>query len=135
MAEGLPAVRGGLADRYFTRRYDALLQIDTGSNASLSLPQRWVERHPQVLTADLGAVRESRGVGGATSTTHAKLAGLHLFGRTLQQREVSLESIGFGRQASMDPVIGRLGNGVLARYRITFDWRSSRVWVSEPATP
>ncbi len=121
----LPAVvaklgREDAADRVY-------LQLDTGSNAFLTLPYVYISKRLDLLAGKRNLQRQSFGVGGASKNIQSHIDHLSIFGQTYRSAPLGVEvdsPNGFYR----DTPVGRVGNRLMHRYRITVDWANRVVW-------
>lgn len=97
--------------------------VDTGDGSSLTLTQQaWAAARPAGarVTTTLGY-----GAGGAIVSEAAILPGVALGGETTGEAEVRIEAPGGFSQAA--GTAGRLGTGLLLRYRVLLDPRAGRM--------
>ncbi|MEX0775300.1 MAG: retropepsin-like aspartic protease [Phycisphaeraceae bacterium] len=130
MVGGLPAVPGSIGSPGDPRgkRYDAWLQIDTGSNAGLSLPYDWLRQNPRLVAQQHNRMGQVTGAGGAATTVGSRISDLEVFGRRLADQDISIELQKTGPATRGGAVIGRLGNGVLRDFVLTFDLGQGKLW-------
>ncbi|RYD49350.1 MAG: hypothetical protein EOP60_14000 [Sphingomonadales bacterium] len=97
--------------------------VDTGDGSSLTLTQQaWLAARPPAarVTTTLGY-----GAGGALVSEAAILPGITLAGRATGETEVRIDaSGGFSQTAG---IAGRIGSGLLMRYRVLIDPRAGRM--------
>lgn len=97
--------------------------VDTGDGSSLTLTgQAWAMARPAGIrvTTTLGY-----GAGGALVSEAAIVPGITLGGRTTGEAEVRIEAAGGFSQAA--GTAGRIGTGLLQRYRVLLDPRAGRM--------
>jgi hypothetical protein len=122
----LPAVEGRMESNL-----PAVLQIDTGSNGSLAVSVRHVEQQTQLLAGKYNVHGEAYGVGGLAGTVTSELRNLTVFGQELHAVafQVELSNPQTSGPVPRDaPILGRMGNQVLKKFRITFDLPHQRLW-------
>lgn len=119
----LPAVRARLANGR-----EVLLLIDTGMDGALSLPIE-LSREPGILATTASGPGISSGVGGQIRTQQGWLKSLDVFEHTLTGVPVTFEPA-MRQPRRTDLPIGRIGGQVLQGFRLTFDARYSKLWVS-----
>lgn len=97
--------------------------VDTGDGSSLTLThQAWLAARPPAtrVTTTLGY-----GAGGALISEAAILPGIVLAGRSTGETEVRIDAAGGFSQAA--GTAGRIGTGLLMRYRVLLDPRAGRM--------
>ncbi|MES2988126.1 MAG: aspartyl protease family protein [Pseudomonadota bacterium] len=105
-----------------TRRLRPIL-VDTGDGSSLTLTQQaWAAARPAGtrITTTLGY-----GAGGPIVSETAILPGITLGGKATGETEIRIESVGGFSQTS--GTAGRIGTGLLLRYRVLLDPRAGRM--------
>jgi hypothetical protein len=128
---GLPAVPGRIASHP-----NAWLQIDTGSDGSLALSLAAVRQCPDLLSSHANSAGEATGVGGVGNLIQSTLVTVGVFGVNLSDVSMQVElpdrqglsPTQFGDRSGGTLLVGRLGNQVLRRFRITFDLPHHRLW-------
>lgn len=102
--------------------------VDTGDGAAITLSRAaWISANYRsaTLTTTLGW-----GIGGALVSEAAVIQGFALGGGTLSETEVRIE--GEGGYSASAGAAGRIGTGLLLRYRVLLDPRAGRM-VLQPA--
>ncbi|MCE9588891.1 MAG: retroviral-like aspartic protease family protein [Planctomycetes bacterium] len=129
LIDNLPAVRaaiGGFGD--------AWLVIDTGANGHLMLPASALQRWPTLVPPHAGQVTGSRGLGDPIQNIRTTLPAVRFLGVGLRDTPCDVEWTNHAGEFR-GAVVGRVGNGVLSAYRLTFDPRAGllyAVWNPSP---
>ncbi len=105
-----------------------LLQVDTGSNASLSLPVELVQDHPQHFRKTGNFESSSIGVGGEARTIRAQVNLLQIGDAHFSQQDASIEYVSPTLPFRGIPV-GRIGNPLLMEGKILLDFPNHRAWI------
>lgn len=105
----------------------AWLQIDTGANGYVMLPSAAAPKWPTLLPAHGGLLGGSRGLGDPIKVIRTQVPGMRLMGVTLRDTPCDVEWTNrVGEYQGR--LVGRVGNGVLRGYRLTFDPQASKVY-------
>ena len=131
MIGGLAAVPGCIG-----AHANAWLQIDTGSDGSLALSLAAVRQCPDLLSSHANSAGEATGVGGVGNLIQSTLVTVGVFGVELSDVSMQVElpdhqglsPTQFGDRSGGTLLVGRMGNQVLRRFRITFDLPHHRLW-------
>lgn len=103
------------------------LVLDTGADEMLSLPAELPNVWPDVLSADVSGPSRNLGVGGMIHSRKSWVSRVEVFGHTFQDVEATFAPPPPSLRSAPVPV-GRIGNGFLRRFKLTFDRRRSRMW-------
>jgi ankyrin repeat protein len=133
--KGFTPPRGVIPERLMFRSYHrpcvagriegfaGWFMIDTGDIGDITLSSTFVAQHWGNLRGRHATVAQSLGLGGISSETAAMFGPAELLGRTVPRLRISSQAMPSG------DIAGRVGVGLLADLRITFDFRSEQVWV------
>jgi hypothetical protein len=138
MIGGLPAVPGRIGPGRA-----AWLQIDSGSNGSLALSLDAVRRDPGLAAARANTAGEATGVAGVGDLVQSRLVNLGVFGVDLSDVAMQVElpdraglaPTQIGDDSGGARLVGRMGNQILRRFRITFDLPHHRLWATPRPGP
>ena len=100
-------------------RVDVPCLIDTGSTGGLSLPRDLLRTAPGITSVPATSGSGVRGVGGMLRTTRTWVHTADLLGHAFADVPASFEDIPV-KDANGD-MIGRIGQKLLSRMRLTFD--------------
>jgi hypothetical protein len=106
--------------------------LDTGNTASVILYKAWVEAKGLPAWFDITVDAAGVGVGGAFTFRRGRAGGLTLAGATLPALPVLLADDHMGALSSRSEA-GNIGEGVLSRYTVTFDYAHERVRLDPPS--
>jgi hypothetical protein len=125
--DGRPAIASRIAGRR-----PVYLLLDTGHQGGLDVTRSFAEAHRDVF--DHGSrprqpvTRISHGIGGETEKSLAKLKRFDLFGRRLSHVPVTW-NLDATRREPRD-LAGMIGGRELRNFRLTFDYRTNRLWTA-----
>lgn len=103
--------------------------VDTGAGISLALNTPFVDRHRLLERVETSFEAPYASLGGATHTgVESRVAGYRVFGTSFADVPASLSRVTTGVK-SMSAFAGILGNEVLRRFDLTFDYGRRAVWV------
>ncbi|QDU72503.1 hypothetical protein Pan265_23690 [Mucisphaera calidilacus] len=103
------------------------LVLDTGSDEMLSLPDDLPARWPDVLSVDVSGMSRNLGVGGMVHGRTGWVSSINVFGHRFKDVEANFAPPPSSFKGAPVPV-GRIGNGVLRRFCLTFDRQRNRMW-------
>ena len=118
---GIPAVMAQVGDGHQVR-----LIVDTGDMTHLTLPRWCLDRWPDIAAVPSTGHGRSVGVGGSVDGIRTWVSVLKIFGLQLNGVQVSFDPQPFAQGRPV--AIGRIGNGLLKHFRLTFDARKRVVW-------
>lgn len=105
---------------------EGLFEIDTGSDGTLSVATAFVKKHGLLKAAKQQLKSQERGAGGKSENVEVRLASLQLGSFVLQSPVVNLSQATTGALTNTDND-GPLGNEVLRRFKVTFDYSRGRM--------
>ena len=118
---GIPSVLARVGNDHQVR-----LILDTGDMSHLTLPRWCLDRWPDIAAVSSTGHNRSIGVGGTVDGIRTWASALKIFGLQLNGVEVSFDPQPMARGRRV--AIGRVGNGILKHFRLTFDVRRRIVW-------
>ncbi|MEM9882110.1 MAG: aspartyl protease family protein [Planctomycetota bacterium] len=128
----LPMVRAELDDG--RQRVEVWLIVDYGADTALTLPTEVVDRFPGVVSVGASGAGRTRGVGGTVESRQTWVRRFRLFGLDLRDVPVNFETPPPTMRG--DRLIGRVGNGLLQHFRLTFHASHGYVYAEwTPGTP
>ncbi|WP_432797546.1 aspartyl protease family protein [Poriferisphaera sp. WC338] len=128
--QGLPLVKAQIANGE-----EIWLIVDSGADQELTLPMKYLNKYPKVVSVPMSGAGQSAGVGGKIKNIRTWLGQLTLLGVELKNVPVSFEdspALQFGNNIP----IGRIGHRLLENFRITFhtderlvyaEWQPNRI--------
>lgn len=103
--------------------------VDTGAGMSLALNTPFVDRHDLLARVETSFEAPYASLGGASHRgVESRVAGFRVFGRSFRDVPTHLSRVETGVK-SMSAFAGLLGNEVLRRFDMTFDYAGQVVWV------
>jgi predicted aspartyl protease len=103
--------------------------VDTGAGLSLALNTPFVERHDLLQRAGRSFEATSTSLSGSGNHgVESRVAGFRVFGTSFREVPAQLSRVTTGVK-SMSAFAGILGNEVLRRFDMTFDYKRREVWV------
>ena len=118
---GIPSILARVGNDHPVR-----LILDTGDMAHLMLPRWCLDQWPDIAAVPSTGHNRSVGVGGTVDGIRAWVSALKIFGLQLNGVQVSFDPQPMARGQQL--AIGRIGNGLLKHFRLTFDARRNVVW-------
>jgi len=112
----LPMVRAELDDG--NQRVEVWLIIDYGADNALTLPSSLLERYPGVVSVNASGAGRTHGIGGTVASTQTWVKNFRLFDLNLENIPVNFERPPPTMRG--EKMIGRVGNGLLQHFRLTF---------------
>jgi hypothetical protein len=100
--------------------------LDTGNNAQVILFKAWVEAQDHAAWFDITVDVAGNGVGGAVTFRQGRAGEVTLAGRSVQGLPVLLAGEHAG-SLSASGAAGNIGESVLGRYAVTFDYAHETV--------
>ncbi len=118
---GLPMIEARLANN---RRL--FLVMDTGADNELTLPTSVLRDWPETLASGHTGPSQSRGVGGINRGRQGWMERVEVLGVTLRDVPVVFQDEPIGLDTGVP--VGRIGNGLLRRFILTFETDRRRLW-------
>ena len=119
---GLPSVEAEVG-----KAHRVWLVLDTGAHVHVTLPLSCARKWPDIVAVAATGPRRSIGVGGRVGGMHAWLSSLRIFGCDLSGVPVTFDASG-PEEGGAEPVIGRVGNGLLKSFILTLAPQEGLVW-------
>jgi hypothetical protein len=113
-------------------RYSGEFRIDVGSSSTVDLHTPFVKRHGLLAKAKPSIEVMGGGFGGTFSSRMTRMRSMTLGPFTWKQPLVTLSTGETGMLASED-YAGNIGNQILDRFTVTFDYDRRELWL-EPGT-
>lgn len=104
-----------------------MLILDTGADNTLTLPKSLLEQMPEITAVDQTGPSASEGIGGTVTTTRTWLQWIDILGVRLKHIDTTFEPDLESMSRHTMP-IGRIGNKLLAQWRLTFDAPSNAIY-------
>lgn len=111
---------------------EGLFEIDTGSDGTLSVAAPFVKKHGLLNAVRQQMKNRERGMGGESENVEVRLASLQLGSFVLKSPIVSFSLATAGTLTNTDND-GPLGNEVLRRFKVTFDYSRRRMMLEPNA--
>ena len=112
---------------WVNEKLHGLVMIDTGVQGYLQLEPSFVAEHKDLSPKNAVEVIESVGVGGAERVRRGWIDQLYVFARRFNRAPAYFPPPGH-RSLARPPRIGLVGGQFLRHFRLTFDYKTARLW-------
>ncbi|HEV2530589.1 pepsin/retropepsin-like aspartic protease family protein [Phenylobacterium sp.] len=127
-SDDMPLAQGAL------NGVSAWFDLDTGNNGDAILFKAWVMAHGRAAgLAPAGGPVTGSGVGGDVSFRRSRAPRLSLAGAEITGLDVLLAGDGMGSLSGRFEA-GNIGESVLSRFTVSFDYARERFWLSAPGS-